>query len=47
MIIYKTGEIDLVRQAFFTQKEEDIAIFVLLGRKHYEITYNSKEEGII
>ncbi len=46
-MIFKTGEIDLVRQTFFTKKEEDIAIFVLIGSKNYEITYNSKEEGTI
>ena len=44
VMIFKTGEIEKIRKAFFTQKEEDIAIFILLGNKHYEITYNMKED---
>jgi hypothetical protein len=42
-MIFKAGEIEFLRMAFFTLKEEDLAIFILLGEKHYEITYNLKD----
>ena len=45
-MVFKNGEIESVKQAFFTKKEDNISIIILLGSKHYEITHNSKEGTI-
>ena len=41
-MVFKNGEIDHVIITFFNQIEDDVAVFVLHGNQHYEITYDSK-----